>query len=171
MPRSDTAVRMTKPRPKTFRLSDGHGLYLEVMPSGSRYWRLKYRFAGKEKRLALGVYPVVTLARAREDALEARRLLHDGVDPSVRKKEREREARLAAANLFELVARDWHAIMRSKWTERHAHDVIESLEKDIFPRAGRAADRRTESARSPRSYSQDRKARSDRHCAARAPAL
>ncbi len=136
MPRSDTAVRMTKPRPKTFRLSDGHGLYLEVMPSGSRYWRLKYRFAGKEKRLALGVYPVVTLARAREDALEARRLLHDGVDPSVRKKEREREARLAAANLFESVARDWHAIMRSKWTERHAHDVIESLEKDIFPVLG-----------------------------------
>ena len=69
MPLSDTTVRTAKPRPKTYKLSDGHGLYLEVVPSGSRYWRLKYRFGGKEKRLALGVYPVVTLARARADAL------------------------------------------------------------------------------------------------------
>jgi len=130
---SDTAVRMAKPRPKTYKLSDSNGLYLEVAPNGSRYWRLKYRFGGKEKRLALGVYPVVTLAKARADALEARRVLHDGVDPSIRKKEIEREAKLAAANSFEAVARNWHCIMRPKWTERHAQDVIESLEKDIFP--------------------------------------
>lgn len=136
MPLSDTTVRMVKPRPKTFKLSDGHGLYLEVVPSGSRYWRLKYRFGGKEKRLALGVYPVVTLARARADTLEARRLLHDGIDPAMRKKERAREARLAAANSFESVARDWHAVMSPKWSERHTHDVIESLEKDIFPILG-----------------------------------
>ena len=88
MPLSDTTVRMVKPRLKTFKLSDGHGLYLEVAPSGSRYWRFKYRFGGKEKRLALGVYPVVTLARARADTLEARRLLHDRIDPAMRKKER-----------------------------------------------------------------------------------
>lgn len=130
---SDTSVRMAKPRTKAYRLSDGHGLYLEVAPNGSRYWRLKYRFDGREKRLALGVYPVITLARAREEALEARRVLHDGDDPSERKKERQREAKLAAANSFESVARDWHAVMRPKWTERHAADVIESLEKDIFP--------------------------------------
>jgi hypothetical protein len=97
---------------------------------------LKYRFGGKEKRLALGVYPVVTLARARADALEARRLLHDRIDPAMRKKEREREARLAAANSFESDARDWHAAMRPKWTDCHAHDVVESLEKDIFPVIG-----------------------------------
>jgi len=136
MPLSDTAVRMAKLRPKTYKLSDSAGLYLEVAPNGSRYWRLKYRFAGKEKRVALGVYPVVTLARARADALEARRILYDGIDPAMRKKEREREARLAAANSFESVARDWHAVMRPKRTERHAHDVIESLEKDIFPILG-----------------------------------
>ena len=133
---SDTTVRNAKPRPKAYRLSDGHGLYLEVAPNGSRYWRWKYRFDGKEKRLALGVYPVVTLARARDDVLEARRVLHDGVDPAARKKERRREARLAAANSFESVARDWHAVMSPKWTERHAADVIESLEKDIFPAFG-----------------------------------
>lgn len=136
MPLSDTAVRMAKPRLKTYKLSDAAGLYLEVAPSGSRYWRLKYRFGGKEKRLALGVYPVVTLARARADALEARRILHDGIDPSTRKKEHEREAKLAAANSFELVAREWHAVMRPKWTEHHARNVIESLEKDIFPILG-----------------------------------
>lgn len=136
MPLSDTAVRMAKPREKPYKLSDSAGLYLEIAPSGSRYWRLKYRFGGKEKRLALGVYPVVTLARARTDALEARRILHDGVDPSMRKKEREREAKLAAANSFESVARDWHAVMRPKWTEHHTRNVIESLEKDIFPTLG-----------------------------------
>ena len=136
MPLSDTSVRTAKPRPKTYKLSDSSGLYLEVVPSGSRYWRLKYRFGGKEKRLALGVYPVVTLARARADTLEARRLLHDGVDPSMRKKERQREAKLAAANSFESVAREWHEVMRPKWTEQHDRNVIESLEKDIFPILG-----------------------------------
>jgi hypothetical protein len=133
MPLSDSTARMAKPRPKTYKLSDAHGLYLEVAPNGSRYWRLKYRFDGKEKRLALGVYPVVTLAMARDEAPEARRVLHDGIDPSARKKERERDAKLAASNAFEAVAREWHMVMRPKWTERHAQDVIESLEKDIFP--------------------------------------
>ena len=83
MPLSDTTVRMAKPRSTTYRLSDSQGLYVEVAPSGSRYWRLKYRFAGKEKRLALGVYPTVALAKARDDAREARRLLSDGIDPSI----------------------------------------------------------------------------------------
>lgn len=136
MPLSDTAVRMAKPRPKTYKLSDSGGLYLEVAPNGSRYWRLKYRFDGKEKRLALGVYPVVTLAKARSDALEAKRLLHDNIDPARRKKELEQAAKLAAANSFETVARDWHHVMRPRWTPRHAQEVIESLEKDIFPFLG-----------------------------------
>jgi hypothetical protein len=104
MPLSDTSARMAKPRGKSYKLADGHGLYLEVAPNGSRYWRLKYRFDGKEKRLALGVYPVVTLARAREDALAARRLLHDGIDPGERKKERAREAKVTAGNSFETIA-------------------------------------------------------------------
>jgi integrase len=136
MPLSDTSARMAKPRDKPYKLADGHGLYLEVAPNGSRYWRLKYRFDGKEKRLALGVYPVVTLARAREDALEARRLLHDRIDPRERKKERVREAKVAARNSFESVARDWHEVMKPKWTLHHAANVIESLEKDIFPVLG-----------------------------------
>jgi integrase len=127
---------MAKPREKSYKLADGHGLYLEVAPNGSRYWRLKYRFGGKEKRLALGVYPVVTLARAREDALAARRLLHDGINPGERKKERAREAKVAAGNSFETIACDWHAVMKPKWTPQHAAEVIESLKKDIFPVLG-----------------------------------
>lgn len=136
MPLSDTTVRMAKPREKTYRLSDSNGLYVEVAPNGSRYWRLKYRFGGKEKRLALGVYPVVTLARVREDALEARRQLHDGIDPSVWKRERARQAKVATANSFESVARDWHELMRPRWTPHHAKNVIESLEQDMFPAVG-----------------------------------
>lgn len=139
MPLSDTAVRMTKPRPRPYRLSDGRGLYVEVAPNGSRYWRMKYRFSGKEKRLSLGVYPIVTLAMAREDTLAAHRLLRDGIDPGVHKKDRVREAKLAAANAFEMVAREWHGVMKPKWTPRHAEDVIESLEKDIFPAFGKRA--------------------------------
>lgn len=137
MPLSDTTVRQAKPRPKTYRLTDGLGLYLEVAPSGSRYWRLKYRFAGKEKRLAIGVYPIVSLAKARQVAMEARAQLQDGFDPSVKKRERAREQKLAAGNSFEAVAREWHATMSPKWTPHHADDVIESLEKDIFPALGR----------------------------------
>ncbi|MGA8612766.1 MAG: integrase arm-type DNA-binding domain-containing protein [Xanthobacteraceae bacterium] len=136
MPLTDTAARQAKPRPKSYRLADGHGLYLEVVPSGSRYWRLKYRFADKEKRLAIGVYPIVSLAKARQVATEARSLLMDGIDPSVKKRERKRELKRAAANSFEAVAREWHTTMSPKWTPHHADDVIESLEKDIFPALG-----------------------------------
>lgn len=136
VPLSDTTVRTAKPRPKAYKLSDGHGLYLEVAPNGSRYWRQKYSFAGKERRLALGVYPVVTLAKAREDALEARRLLHEGLDPSERKRERAMEVKLGAKNSFESVAREWHAFMKPKWTPHHAGNVIVSLEQDVFPTLG-----------------------------------
>ena len=127
---------MAKPRGKTYKLSDAQGLYLEVAPNGSRYWRLKYRFGGKEKRLAFGVYPTVSLAKAREDATDARRVLAGGVDPSVLKKERAQAAKLAERNVFEGAAREWHDVMRPKWTPRHAGEVIESLEKDIFPALG-----------------------------------
>src|SRR6202166_476915 len=101
MPLSDTAVRMAKPRPKSYRLSDSNGLYLEVAPSGSRYWRLKYHFGGKEKRLALGVYPHVSLADAREWSRQARKLLASGIDPVEAKKESKRLTIRKQENTFE----------------------------------------------------------------------
>ena len=108
MPLTDTACKNAKPTDKARKMADGHGLYLEVMPSGARYWRLKYRFMEKEKRLALGVYPDVTLGQARQKGEGARKLLANGVDPSFAKKEQKRQSTLNAENTFEAIAREWH---------------------------------------------------------------
>jgi len=86
MPLTDTTVRNAKPRAKPYKLSDSKGLYLQVEPSGSKLWRLKYRFNGTERRLAFGIYPDVTLSRARERQIEARRVLDEGIDPGELKK-------------------------------------------------------------------------------------
>ena len=102
MPLTDTACKNAKPTDKARKMADGHGLYLEVMPSGARYWRLKYRFMEKEKRLALGVYPDVTLGQARQKGEGARKLLANGVDPSFAKKEQKRQATLDAENTLRL---------------------------------------------------------------------
>lgn len=107
MPLTDTAVRAAKAAPKAFKLSDEKGLYLLVQPAGSKLWRLKYRYLGKEKKLALGRYPEVGLKEARHRCLEARRLLSEGVDPSEKKKLDRLEATLKAANTFEAVAEEY----------------------------------------------------------------
>jgi hypothetical protein len=112
MPLTDAAIRNAKPgitplgakTSRPYKLGDAGGLYLEVTPSGGKWWRLKYRFGGKEKRLSLGVYPDVTLAKARERRDEARRLLVDGVDPSENRKAAKLAGAERAANSFEVVA-------------------------------------------------------------------
>jgi Arm DNA-binding domain len=109
MPLTDLLARSAKPRDKTYKLSDTKGLYLQVEPNGSKLWRLKYRFNGKERRLAFGVYPEVTLARAGEPQIEARRVLSEGIDPGELKKQAKRSAAAASANTFEAVAREWFA--------------------------------------------------------------
>ena len=86
MPLTDIACKGAKPNNKPRKLADTNGLYLEVMPNGSKYWRLKYRFAGKEKHLAIGVYPEVSLSEAREKRAQARKLLAGNIDPSQAKK-------------------------------------------------------------------------------------
>ncbi|MDX9689630.1 MAG: Arm DNA-binding domain-containing protein [Alphaproteobacteria bacterium] len=93
---TNTACKNAQPKERAYKLADGGGLYLEVMPNGSRYWRLKYRFVGKEKRLALGVYPEVTLAEAREKRDAARKLLSQDIDPGQAKQERKRQAAINA---------------------------------------------------------------------------
>lgn len=98
---TDTKLRGIKPSDRPQRLSDGGGLYLHVAPNGGRYWRYNYRFEGKQKTLALGVYPDVSLVKARDRHKEARRLLVDGTDPSAKKQ--------SLAKSFETVAREWHA--------------------------------------------------------------
>lgn len=133
---TELQVRKAKPAEKSYRLADGKGLYLEVMPNGSRYWRMKYRFDGKEKRAAFGVYPEVTLAEARKACLAARQLLAAGTDPGEQKKEVKRARALEAVSTFEAVAREWFESQKDGWTEVYAGKVINSLEVDAFPKIG-----------------------------------
>lgn len=134
---TDTTCKNAKPAEKPRKLSDGHGMYLEVMPNGSKYWRLKYRFAGKEKRLAIGVYPQVSLKEAREKRETARKLLAEGIDPNQAKRVAKAKSRISAENTFEAIAREWHDNQKSGWSENHAQTVLARLEQDIFPELGR----------------------------------
>ena len=138
MPLTDTACRNLKcPQGKAReRFSDSGGLYLEVVPTGGKHWRWKYRFDGKEKRLALGSYPQVGLATARRTRDDARDLLKLGTDPVSAKKEAKQTDKVNKANNFETVARDWYEHWKGTKTERHAGNVIRRLESDVFPRLG-----------------------------------
>ncbi|EPY7258747.1 tyrosine-type recombinase/integrase [Klebsiella pneumoniae] len=129
-------VDAAKPREKAYKLADGAGLYLEVIPSGSRYWRMKYRFNGKEKRMAFGVYPAVSLAQARALRDEAKKKLAEGIDPSFAKKEEKLVRDVQLNNTFQAVALEWHGTKVSRWSEGYASDIIEAFNKDIFPYIG-----------------------------------
>lgn len=135
-PLTEMQVRKAKPADKPYRLADGKGLYLEVMPNGSRYWRMKYRFDGKEKRAAFGVYPEVSLADARRACLDARKQLAAGCDPTEQKREAKRVRAIEATSTFEVIAREWFASQKDGWTEVYAGKVINSLDIDVFPRIG-----------------------------------
>lgn len=137
MPLTDQAIKAAKPKDKPYRLTDERGMYLEVHPNGSRYWRLKYRYAGKEKRLAIGVYPEVSLKEARNLRDEARKQLVNGIDPSEEKRRQRRHRSVLAANSFEVIAREWHDYQKGRWSTGHADRVIKALEKDAFPRIGK----------------------------------
>lgn len=130
---SAIAVKNAKPMEKTYKLADGKGLNLEVRPNGSKYWRLSYRYQQKQKTLALGVYPVVTLKRARELALEAKQLLHKNIDPSVQKK---RDKYASGTDTFKLIADLWFKKESGLWSKDHATKVWKSLEVDAFPDIG-----------------------------------
>jgi len=133
---SEVAVRQAKPKDKDYKLSDSEGLYLYVTKTGKRSWRLKYRFAGKERRLVFGAYPEVSLKEAREKKVEARKLLAEGRDPGIEAKKEAIGRSRAAANTFEVMARSWFALQEDRWTPVHANDVITSLEKEVFPWVG-----------------------------------
>lgn len=136
-PLTDVKVKEAKPREKAYRLSDERGMYLEVSPSGSRWWRLKYRYGGKEKRLALGVYPDVSLKAARGKRDAARQLLSDGVDPGQHRKEVTAAKVLAAENSFEAVALEWLVKNAAAWTPDHAEKIRRRLQRDLFPWIGK----------------------------------
>ncbi len=114
MPLTDAAIRNAKPREKSYKLTDSAGLYLEVMPSGARYWRFRYRYAGKDTRLAVGVYPEVTLTEARRSRDAARAALREGTDPGATRKAEKVRRVLAAGTSFEAVAADWMKTQKAK---------------------------------------------------------
>jgi len=134
-----TVLKITnaKPKEKHYKLSDQKGLYLLITPSGSKLWKFKYRFAGKEKKLSLGAFPEITLADAREKQVDARRLLMNEIDPGLLKQSRKRSLREAAENSFESIAREWHTRFYAKWTTGHADRILIRLEKNIFPYIGK----------------------------------
>ncbi|MCI0151201.1 integrase arm-type DNA-binding domain-containing protein [Paraburkholderia sediminicola] len=137
MPLTDIAVRSAAPRERVYRLTDGGGMYLEIAPSGGKYWRLKYRFGGRERRLALGVYPDVSLAAARKKRSAAREQLAAGIDPGDVKKADKRAARLNANNSFEAVARDWLEERKSVVQIGQHEKTLARLKSDVFPWLGK----------------------------------
>jgi len=134
VPLSDTQIRKAKPAEKDYKLSDGGGMFLLVTKLGSKLWRLNYRFAGQQKTLALGIYPDVSLALARERREAARGDLARGVDPGLTKK----LCRISGAseNSFEVVAREWHAKFAHTWVPSHAKHKLERIEKNVLPWLG-----------------------------------
>lgn len=136
MPITDIAARAAKPREKPYKIADEKGLYLFIKPNGSKYLRYKYYFAGKEKVLALGTYPEVSLKEAREKRDEARKMLREGIDPSQAKKEKKLQHKVETENTFEIVAREWLENMKHSWTARHANYTLRRLEADILPVLG-----------------------------------
>lgn len=133
---TDAKVRTAKPRPKPYKLADANRLFLLVAPGGGKLWRWNYVYDGKNKTLAFGAYPLVSLADARTKRDEAYTMLCEGRDPAVVKKLKIEANLEAGRRTFERVAREWYDNARPQWAKVHASDVIRSLERDVFPSIG-----------------------------------
>jgi integrase len=134
---TDAKCRNAKGQKKPQKLSDGGGLHLLVNTDGARYWRLAYRWLGKQRTLALGVYPAVGLMEARAARDDAKRSLASNLDPSIVKRERKRAAKIASGNTFEAVGREWHENWKGARTPYYAAQILRRLEADVFPAIGR----------------------------------
>jgi integrase len=137
-PLTDIQVKSAKPKEKPYTLADGGGMYLEVMPSGSKIWRMSYRQPnGKNNRLTFGPYPEVSLLDARGKRMDAKKLKAAGSDPAQAKRVDKINKATANANTFEAVAREWHAVKLDTWQERTAANILHRLEQDVFPLIGK----------------------------------
>ncbi len=137
MPLTDAACRNLKPQAKPYKVTDSEGLFLLVNPNGSRLWRLAFRFGGKQKLLALGAYPTVTLAEARDLRYAARKQLAAGLDPSLVRLKEKSAAEVAAANTFKAVAEEWLKRQETGLSEKHVHRIRRRMEIDVFPAIGK----------------------------------
>ena len=136
---TNVAIKSAKPREKTYRLYDEKGLYLEVTLKGAKLWRWKYRFQGKEKRLAIGPYPEIGLQLARETRDKARALLASGTDPSAQKKAQKEAVSTNIDSSFEAIARDWHSGRSRIWSVIHSKNVLDRLSRNVFPFIGQTS--------------------------------
>lgn len=137
-PLSDSQIKRARAQTKLMKLFDGHGLYLEVHPSGGKFWRFRYRKTnGKETTIGFGPYPEVSLAEARNKRTEARRVLLEGGDPLQQREQMRRESVRATEYTFRKVATEWHQLKEKAWSPAYAHNVLHRLELDIFPDLGR----------------------------------
>ncbi len=134
-PLTDTKVRNAKPLQKEYKLFDGGGLFLLITHSGGKLWHFKYRFEGKEKKLAFGAYPEISLLDARQRRDDARRLLANNVDPGAVRKA-QKQAKIETTETFEVIAREWHARFKPTWKESHSERIIGRLEREVFPLLG-----------------------------------
>lgn len=135
MPLTNQSVKNAKSHDKVYKLFDGGGLYLLVNPNGKKYWRLKYRFSGKELTLAIGVYPQVTLKEARERRLEAKLELQKGIQPASQKKKKQQH-KILTNNSFKVTAERWHKLNTPRWSSRYVLKVMQLLDKRVFPIIG-----------------------------------
>ena len=136
MPITDRAAKNAKPLERPYKLFDSEGLYLLVQPDGGKYWRLKYRFAGREKLLSLGVYPTVSVKQARDRRARAKVSLGEGRDPSAERQAEKQTQKIAAANSLQAIAEEWHAKNAHSWSADYRDWVIRALKADIFPWLG-----------------------------------
>ena len=129
---TDILCRTAKPKEKQYKLADSRGMFMLVMPNGAKYWRLKYRISGKEKILALGVYPEVPLKEARDKRDSARKQISNGLDPSKAKKEEKLQIQVKSENSFEAIAREWHSKQQASWTAISAIFNIHYSDNEII---------------------------------------
>lgn len=133
---SDIQIKRAKPKEKPYTLNDGMGLSLLIDTAGSKGWRFRYRFAGKPKMISFGVYGEVSLAEARRKREECRSMLAKGINPSEARKAEKIALQFAHENSFEAVAKEWHSSKVATWSDGYAKEVMNSLDKDIFPYIG-----------------------------------
>jgi len=134
-PLTELKIKTAKPQDKDHKLFDGNGLFLQVTPSCGKLWRFKYRYEGKQKLLAIGPYPTISLLDARKRRDDARRLLANGVDPSAVRKA-QRQANIEDTETFEVIAREWHTKFKPTWSESHSTRILSRLEQNVFPHIG-----------------------------------
>ncbi len=133
---TDIQIKNAKPKEKQYKLSDGEGLYVLIRPNGSKLWQMRYRFAEKQKTLSIGKYPLVSLSKARELKIEAKKLLAENIDPSQEKQRKKRQVYKDTENTFQRIAEQWYKRHKRSWKEQHAHKTWRRIEMHILPDIG-----------------------------------